>query len=129
MQEPSVLLESVMFSKPDSHLDTHQIHDYTRPEGPSMEANYTKSGNRLPDILLGALEHHHSAARSGKQIARIRVSSKVAPNIQARWERDLVTSHEVLGRRVSTSKLIILIDCLIRPFIPAAFWGSSARKV
>lgn len=105
MQELSVLWESVMFSKPDEHLDTHQIHDHTRPEGPSN----TKSGNWLPDTLSGALEHHHCAGCSGKQIARIRVSSKVAPNIQVRWERDLVASHEVLGRRVSASRLIILI--------------------
>jgi hypothetical protein len=99
MQEPSVLLESVMFSKPGSHLDTHQIHDYTRPEGPSMDANYTKSGNRLPDILLGRWSTTTLQGASGKQIARIRVSSKVAPNIQARWERDLVASHEVLGEK------------------------------
>jgi hypothetical protein len=56
-----VLLESVIFSKPDSYSGTHQIHDYSRPEGTSMHANYIKSGNRLPDTLLEALEHHHSA--------------------------------------------------------------------
>jgi hypothetical protein len=47
-----------MFSKPDSHLDTHQIHDYSRLEGSSMHVNYIKSWNRLPDM---ALEHHNSA--------------------------------------------------------------------